>query len=87
VTDGIVWQLPALILYTKLLRKAALVDLRGDGERSRTRAIDAVHSLSLAHVGPKTRSPARTWRARGATPSWRSWRWRSGRCRFRGCAA
>ena len=51
VTDGIVWQLPALILYTKLLRKAALVDLRGDGERSRTRAIDAVHSLSLAHVG------------------------------------
>jgi uncharacterized protein YabN with tetrapyrrole methylase and pyrophosphatase domain len=26
VTDGIAWQLPALSLYTKLLRKAALVD-------------------------------------------------------------
>jgi len=50
VTDGIVWQLPALILYTKLLRKRAGRSSR-DGERSRTRAIDAVHSLSLAHVG------------------------------------
>ena len=35
VTDGIAWQLPALILYTKLLRKAALVDLGHDGEASR----------------------------------------------------
>jgi uncharacterized protein YabN with tetrapyrrole methylase and pyrophosphatase domain len=35
-TDGIAWQLPALTLYTKLLRKAALVDPRMvDGERSR----------------------------------------------------
>ncbi len=32
VTDGIAWQLPALILYTKLLRKAALVELRGNAE-------------------------------------------------------
>jgi tetrapyrrole methylase family protein/MazG family protein len=47
VTDGIAWQLPALILYTKLLRKAALVELRGEGEASRTRALDATRALSL----------------------------------------
>ena len=46
VTDGIAWQLPALILYTKLLRKAALVELRREARRgaraarsTRTRAL------------------------------------------------
>jgi tetrapyrrole methylase family protein / MazG family protein len=47
VTDGIAWQLPALILYTKLLRKAALVNLRRDAEQSRDVALNAVRSLSL----------------------------------------
>ncbi|HEY5263283.1 MAG TPA: MazG family protein [Acidimicrobiales bacterium] len=47
VTDGIAWQLPALILYTKLLRKASLVELRREGEDSRTGVLDAVRSLSL----------------------------------------
>ncbi|HEY5092638.1 MAG TPA: MazG nucleotide pyrophosphohydrolase domain-containing protein [Acidimicrobiales bacterium] len=48
ITDGIAWQLPALILYTKLLRKAALVDLRArDAEASRTRALHALGALSL----------------------------------------
>jgi tetrapyrrole methylase family protein / MazG family protein len=47
VTDGIAWQLPALILYTKLLRKAALVDRRRDGETSREVALNAVRSLTL----------------------------------------
>jgi tetrapyrrole methylase family protein / MazG family protein len=50
VTDGIAWQLPALILYTKLLRKAALVDLRREGEDARATALEAVRSLSLDHV-------------------------------------
>jgi MazG family protein len=47
VTDGIAWQLPALILYTKLLRKASLVDLRRDAENSRDVALEAVRSISL----------------------------------------
>jgi MazG family protein len=47
VTDGIAWQLPSLILYTKLLRKAALVDRRVDCERSRANALAAVGALSL----------------------------------------
>lgn len=47
-TDGIAWQLPALVLYTKLLRKAALVDLTpSDGRESVVRAVDALSSLSL----------------------------------------
>jgi tetrapyrrole methylase family protein/MazG family protein len=50
VTDGIAWQLPALILYTKLLRKAALVDPRHDGENSRARAIDALRAVPLDHT-------------------------------------
>lgn len=49
VTDGIAWQLPALSLYTKLLRKAALVDLtRDNGELARTRAIGALGALAFA---------------------------------------
>ncbi len=47
VTDGIAWQLPALILYTKLLRKATLVNRRRDGEDARATALAAVQSLSL----------------------------------------
>src|ERR1035438_8695435 len=50
VTDGIAWQLPALILYTKLLRKAALVEPRHDGENSRARALDALRAVSLDHA-------------------------------------
>jgi MazG family protein len=52
ITDGIAWQLPALTLYTKLLRKAALVELRvRDAESSRTRALHALHTLSLDDHG------------------------------------
>jgi tetrapyrrole methylase family protein/MazG family protein len=48
VTDGIAWQLPALVLYTKLLRKAALVDVASsDGRASLQRAIAALSSLSI----------------------------------------
>ncbi len=51
VTDGIAWQLPALILYTKLLRKAALVDGARDGERSREEALDALRKVRLQGDG------------------------------------
>ena len=51
VTDGIAWQLPALILYTKLLRKVTMVDRRRDAEDSRATARAAVQSLSLRHDG------------------------------------
>jgi tetrapyrrole methylase family protein/MazG family protein len=51
VTDGIAWQLPALILYTKLLRKATLVDLRRDGEEARVAALAAVRGVTLARDG------------------------------------
>jgi tetrapyrrole methylase family protein/MazG family protein len=48
VTDGVVWQLPALTLYTKLLRKAVLVDVDVEpGEASRQRALNALRSLVL----------------------------------------
>ncbi|MEO9180710.1 MAG: MazG nucleotide pyrophosphohydrolase domain-containing protein [Acidimicrobiales bacterium] len=54
ITDGIAWQLPALVLYTKLLRKAALVDMASsEGSKSRQLAIDALSSLVIAeqHAG------------------------------------
>jgi tetrapyrrole methylase family protein/MazG family protein len=51
VTDGIAWQLPALVLYTKLLRKASLTNLRHDGEASRTRAVESLRAVSLDHSG------------------------------------
>jgi tetrapyrrole methylase family protein/MazG family protein len=51
VTDGIAWQLPALILYTKLLRKAALVDVRHDAEASRSNALEAMRTLPLDRHG------------------------------------
>ncbi|HEY5266694.1 MAG TPA: MazG nucleotide pyrophosphohydrolase domain-containing protein [Acidimicrobiales bacterium] len=48
VTDGIAWQLPAITLYTKLLRKAVLVDTSVEsGEALRQRVLEAVASLSL----------------------------------------
>lgn len=48
ITDGIAWQLPSLVLYTKLLRKAALVDMESsDGNASLQRAIHALSSLSI----------------------------------------
>jgi tetrapyrrole methylase family protein/MazG family protein len=48
VTDGVAWQLPALTLYTKLLRKAVLVDMGVEaGEASRQRALDALRALDL----------------------------------------
>jgi tetrapyrrole methylase family protein / MazG family protein len=59
ITDGIAWQLPALTLYTKLLRKAALVDIMIEpGDVSRQRALDAIAALTFdAHaVGDGTSS-------------------------------
>lgn len=59
ITDGIAWQLPALTLYTKLLRKTALVDTMVEsGDVSRQRALDAIASLELDHdaVGDGTSS-------------------------------
>jgi tetrapyrrole methylase family protein/MazG family protein len=48
VTDGIAWQLPALTLYTKLLRKAVLVDVGVEsGEASREKALRALNALEL----------------------------------------
>ena len=48
MTDGIAWQLPALTLYTKLLRKAALVDVGLDsGTVASERAVAALASLSF----------------------------------------
>jgi tetrapyrrole methylase family protein/MazG family protein len=48
ITDGIAWQLPALTLYTKLLRKATLVDILVEsGDVSRQRALDAIAALEL----------------------------------------
>ena len=51
VTDGIAWQLPALILYTKLLRKASSVDLRRHGEDARATVIDALRDVPLERFG------------------------------------
>jgi tetrapyrrole methylase family protein/MazG family protein len=52
VTDGIAWQLPALTLYTKLLRKALLVDVaRPGGAESRDAAVVALNSLSFEDQG------------------------------------
>ncbi|NNN01559.1 MAG: hypothetical protein HKL86_07000 [Acidimicrobiaceae bacterium] len=49
ITDGIAWQLPSLTLYSKLLRKSALIDMApADGDEARERAIAA---LSATHLG------------------------------------
>jgi tetrapyrrole methylase family protein/MazG family protein len=48
VTDGIALQLPALTLYDKLLRKAALVKVAVEsGEVARQRALEALASLTF----------------------------------------
>jgi tetrapyrrole methylase family protein / MazG family protein len=47
VVDGLVWQMPALTLYAKLLRKAAMVDLAISSEQaSLDAALDALRTLS-----------------------------------------
>jgi tetrapyrrole methylase family protein / MazG family protein len=52
VTDGIAWQLPALTLYTKLLRKAAHVDMTHvNGDEARALAFAALESLSFRDDG------------------------------------
>ena len=48
VTEGIAWQLPALTLYTKLVRKAVLVDLEGPGASSLVDAVAALRSIELS---------------------------------------
>ena len=48
VTDGIAWTLPSLALYTKLLRKAAAIDLAGEsGDAARRRAIAALEGVTF----------------------------------------
>ena len=52
VTDGIAWQMPALTLYTKLLRKATLVDLAQlNGQDAKARALAALSTLPLSGNG------------------------------------
>jgi len=48
VLDGVVWQLPALALYTKLLRKSHAVELENaDATSARERALSAIAKLDL----------------------------------------
>ncbi len=66
VTDGIAWQLPSLTLYTKLLRKAALVDMDGEsGESARRRASQALAALEFDRDGAgdadSTSDGSRAW--------------------------
>ena len=52
ITDGIAWQLPALTLYTKLVRKAVLVNLAPtSAEVARRSAIEALAALDLERDG------------------------------------
>lgn len=49
VIDGIAWQLPALSLYAKLLRKAAMIDRHvASGQEARDRAREALGRLVFA---------------------------------------
>jgi tetrapyrrole methylase family protein/MazG family protein len=65
VTDGIALQLPALTLYDKLLRKAALVDVAVEsGDEARQRAREALASLTFDNGvanGDATSHVAREW--------------------------
>ena len=46
VVDGVAWQLPALTLYTKLLRKSALIETSSpSGDQSRLAAVAALRTL------------------------------------------
>jgi tetrapyrrole methylase family protein / MazG family protein len=48
ITDGIAWQLPALTLYTKLLRKATQVDLKLlNAEEAKAHALTALNELTF----------------------------------------
>ena len=48
VTDGIAWQLPALTLYAKLLRKATHVDLdQPNGEEAKAQSLAAITALPV----------------------------------------
>jgi MazG family protein len=52
VTDGIAWQLPALSLYAKLLRKASHVDVSHvNGDEARDHARAALESLHFGDNG------------------------------------
>ena len=52
VIDGIAWQLPALTLYAKLLRKAALVAPHPvTGEVARDSAVNSLRALSFSGDG------------------------------------
>jgi tetrapyrrole methylase family protein/MazG family protein len=52
VTDGIAWQLPALSLYAKLLRKASHVDVTHvNGDEARAEALAALESLRFRDDG------------------------------------
>ncbi len=52
VLDGVAWQMPALTLYTKLLRKAALADLAiASEESSLAAALEAIAALTRALDG------------------------------------
>ena len=66
VTDGIAWQLPALTLYTKLLRKAVLVDAATpDGEAALQQAVEAIRTIELpgesASDASSTSAVERAW--------------------------
>jgi tetrapyrrole methylase family protein / MazG family protein len=66
VTDGIAWQLPSLTLYTKLLRKAALVGLEvPSGVDARERAITALRALDFdaaaSSDAASTSTPVAQW--------------------------
>ncbi|MHB8518507.1 MAG: MazG nucleotide pyrophosphohydrolase domain-containing protein [Acidimicrobiales bacterium] len=59
ITDGIAWQLPALTLYTKLLRKAALVDVGvATGDASRAVALRALNALELDDASVRVAPPS-----------------------------
>ena len=52
VTDGIAWQMPALTLYTKLLRKAATLGVaQRDGNAARAQALTALAVLTFDDEG------------------------------------
>jgi uncharacterized protein YabN with tetrapyrrole methylase and pyrophosphatase domain len=52
VTDGIAWQLPALTLYAKLLRKATHVEIaQPRGEEARAQALASLEQLRFDERG------------------------------------
>ncbi len=65
VVDGVVWQMPAMTLYAKLLSKAAMVDLAISSEPASLEAtLDALRSLSRdssGDVAAANDEPDRAW--------------------------